>query len=177
MSDEATTPNGEVDVTWYEREMVAALQRVANARSQLTTLEEQASPPDPLAAADRADVERVVEVHARIQELEPKTRSRIGGGKARAEVAELESTLDLVLARIGLPLEEVLAGADGPPPPTAEVDPVVLEFARRELADAEALLAELLALDVPPPEPADDVADDGPAGDVVPMKLRPPAAS
>jgi hypothetical protein len=135
--------------SWHEREIAQALQRLANARAQLATLEEQAAEaparPDP----DPADVARARSLQADITKLTAKASGRFGGSGARAKLADAQAELAAVLDRIGVAdLDELAAG--GPSAPT--VDPTVLDFARRECADAEEAFLAVAAMVIPDAE-------------------------
>lgn len=142
---------GAAGPTWHEREVLTCLQRVAKARSQLATLEVEAG-----AAADREVVERLEALEVEAVPLRKKAGARFGGGAARDRLAEIDGQQRLLLDELGVAdLDEARARAGA----GADVDPTLLEFARRELAQAEDELAEVLAMEIP------DDADDGGADD------------
>lgn len=170
------------DMTWQEQETLRALRRLANARSQLAQLEEQAAEAVAAPTADPADVARIEALRAEVAELGPRSRSRFGGGAARQRIAELEAEERLILQRAEVAdLAELRARATAPSAPA--VDDAVLDFARRELAAAEAAWAEVQALELPEPEPEPqapaDGADDAPLATVteIDVRARPQAAS
>lgn len=167
----AGNPSGaepdDAKLSWREREMVAALKRLANAQLQVARIDEQlagsaGAPSTPaIDPADRAALEDTV---AELAKLSKKSQSRFGGSSARERSSELESKQRLVLDRMGFgSYDEFLAATTGQasaPSDAVAVDPVVEGFARRELAAAETAYRELLLL--PDEVPADDEqVDDG----------------
>jgi hypothetical protein len=153
-----TTPGR---LSFKERELLTALRRLANAQSQVKALE------DKQAAAHRwdpADAARVEELEAELSKLRSKASSRFGGGAARERIPQAELEQRLVLDRLGFASYEEFRAADRKPPPEDQVDPVFLDFARRELAGAEEAYQQVLAL--PDMEAAEvTTADDGRDGD------------
>lgn len=147
--------------------MVTCLRRVANARSQLATLEAAAGGP----AVDAADVARLEELAAEAEALHKKAKSRFGGGAARDRLTEIEGQERLLLAELGV---ADLADARARLLSTGDVDATLLEFTRNELRQAEAELAEVLAMDVPDAE-AEPAADDA-AGDDIDLRDEPTAS-
>ena len=130
------------------------------------------------------DVARVEALQAEVAQLAPKAQSRFGGGAARQRIAEAEAEQRLICERAGVADLEALRqrAAAGP-----VVDPTVLDFARRELAAAEAAWDEVQALEVPEPEPEEasddaDGDDDADAADLatvteIDLRMKPQAAS
>jgi hypothetical protein len=167
------TEDPETTLSWQEREIIGALRRLANARSNVLGLEAQAGGP-PLDAQDVARAEALAGERA---ELRPKADSRFGGSGARERIAAIEGELRLVLDRLGVgdldELRERVArqGSDA-------VDPQVLDFARRELDGALQAWREIRDLELPPSEPASvDASDDADEADdegaqVVPFDRR-----
>lgn len=144
--------------SWHEREIAQALQRLANARAQLASLEEQAGASAPeRPEPDPADVARATQLRADIAKLTAKASGRFGASAARAKLEEAELQLRLLLERLGVAdLDELRAGpADAAP----AVDPAVLDFARRECADAEQAFLEVAAMVIPDAEPEPDAPD------------------
>ena len=137
---------------------MTCLKRVANARSQLAALE----PDEGVVPIDPEAVTRLEELEAESVPLRKKAESRFGGGSARQRLAEIEAHQRVLLDELGVTdLAEARQRLDT----VAEVDATLLEFARRELEQAEAELAEVLAMDIPEPEPEPDepaVVDDPP---------------
>ena len=156
--DDATSPT---KPSWHEREIAEALQRLANARAQLATLEEQveaaAARPEP----DPGDVARAEALQAEVVKLTAKASGRFKGS-ARAKLEATERDLRLVLDRLGVERLEQLAEVRA----EAAVDPTVLDFARRECADAEQAFLEIAALEIP--EADDEPEDDQPDAEVIP---------
>lgn len=161
MSMAGTPPTDGADdakLSWSEREMLTALRRLANAQLQVAQVDELLER-QPALALERADATLVQTTAAELDALAKKARSRFGGGSARARVAELESRQRVVLDRLGFESYDAFvaagagdaAGLAAPEP----VDPVVVEFARRELLAAEAAYRELLEL---PDDPDDELA-------------------
>lgn len=162
-----THDDAEVTLDWYEEETLRSLKRLAQARAYLAELEAQdaAAQAAPLVVADQHDIDRLAELQAEIDRLRPKTRARFGAEKARSQIDELEMQMRLILDRIGFETYDDFLDAGAVLPPTVEpVDPTVLEFARREVAAAEAAWAELMAVELP--ASADEEGDD----DVVPFQ-------
>jgi hypothetical protein len=149
-------------LSWHERELVAALRRLANARSQLVALEEQLEASE-VQTLDPADLAEIDAVRAEMDRLQSKAKSRFGGGAARERLAELELSERLVLERLGFATYDELAAFRAQPPPAPSVDPAIVAFARRELHDAEQAWLEIQALELPPREPdeADATASEG----------------
>jgi hypothetical protein len=131
-------------LSWKERELVTALRRLANARSQVTQLEEAMAGPTLPSPADMA---RIRELEAELEPLRRKAQSRFGGGGARERLAEVEAEQNRLLEAAGFAsLDELDRAAAESSSDGHEGDPVLLEFARRELSDAETALQEVLAL-------------------------------
>lgn len=179
-SAEPGSDTPEQKMSWQERETMLALQRLANARANLASLEEQAGGgPDPLAKADPADVARVTEIHAEMDKLRPKTSSRFGGGSARDRMEELEMQQRLILDRLGFQsYDTFLEAAQRDTAPATEVDPTVLDFARREFEGAEQAFLEITALVLPPKEGGpDEETDDETDDELETLEVEKPAAS
>jgi len=146
-------------LSWQERETLLALQRLANARANLATLEETAAPDDPFAAVDPADRVRADELYAEIQKLRPKTTARFGSAAAKEKMDELEVQQHLVLDRMGFASYEAYRTAADNPVVAGDVDATVLELARREFRTAEESFLEIASMVIPP---ADDEPIDEP---------------
>lgn len=162
------TDDPELTLSWQEREIIGALRRLANARSNVLGLQAQAGGP-PL---DEQDVARVEALAGERVELQPKAESRFGGSGARERIAEIEGELRLVLERLGVAdvdeLRDRVArqGSDA-------VDPQVLDFARRELDAALQAWREIRDLVLPPSEATEaEAADDDEGAQVVPFDRR-----
>ena len=157
-----THDDAQVTLNWYEEETLRSLKRLAQARAYLAELEEQdaAAHAAPLVVADQHDIDRLAELQAEIDRLWPKTQARFGADKARAQIDELEMQMRLILDRIGFETYDDFLDAGAVLPSTVEpVDPTVLEFARREVASAEAAWTELLAVEIPAPAAEEDDED------------------
>ncbi|MCC5952966.1 MAG: hypothetical protein JJU45_12825 [Acidimicrobiia bacterium] len=157
------------NLSWHEREVIAALRRLANARSQVDALEAQLASEANDPVPDPADLDRLRTISEEVSALEPKARSRFGGGGARQRIAEFEAEQRLVLERLGFDSAEeaFAAAADGD---RQGVDPDLLDFARRELEAATREWEAVQAVEVPDePEPeSGDGTDAGSAeGDAV----------
>lgn len=166
-------------LTWHDREVVTALRRLASARSRLEQLLEQGGPAVE-AKVTFEDIEELERLEEEIAALAVKAKARFGGGAARERRATLQARQRSVLDRLGVAdLDEARAAAtrtDGP-----AVDPVVLDFARRELAAAEEAWEEIQAMDVPdqPEDPAIDLAapDEAEPSPAIDLRVTPPTAS
>lgn len=150
--DNATSP---AKPSWHEREVAQALQRLANARAQLASLEEQIAATVTRPEPDPADVAKAEALQAEITKLISKASGRFGASAARAKLEVCERDLRLVLDRLGVEhLDELSA-----PPTASGVDPTVLDFAQRECADAEQMFLEVAAMVIPDTEPEDEQHD------------------
>ena len=133
-------------LSWQEREIVSALRRIANARAQVARLEarlaEQLSRPGP----DPTDSALVEQLQKEIEQVAPRAAARFGGGAARERLAELRNRQREALERLGFADYAAFSAAGGGLAPVDDVDPVFVEFARREVRDAEEALAQVLAL-------------------------------
>ena len=88
---------------------------------------------------------------------------RFGATGARAKHEDSQRQLRLVLERLGV---DDLADLSSPYTDAASaVDPTVLDFARRECADAEKAFLEVAAMVIPDVEPSSD--DDEAEADVI----------
>ncbi len=143
--------------SWHEREISLGLQRLANARAQLASLEEQvgaasqhAVAPDDLARAEALDAD--ISKHA------AKASARFGGGAARGKVEAARNELAPLLDRYQVAsVDELRARAAT----SDAVDPAVLDFARLECTEAERSFLEVAAMVIPEHEP--DLEGDGDA--------------
>lgn len=166
--------DAEATLTWYEEETMRSLKRLAQARAYLAELEEMdaAAQATSTVVAAQVDIDRLAELQAEFDRVWPKTTARFGADKARTRIDEIEMQMRLILDRIGFETYDDFLDAGAVLPTTVEpVDPSVLEFARREVAAAEAAWTELLLVDIPEPEVQIEEDDD----DVVPFHR--PAAS
>jgi hypothetical protein len=147
-SDSPSSPGiDEPRLSWQERELLAALRRLANAQAQLHALEEEQSRHPMRPALDAADVERVESLEAELAKLREKAGHRFGRSAARDRISEVESQQRLVLERVGFDSYADFAARDAPAVLAAEaVDPALVEFARHELEAAEEAYAQVLAL-------------------------------
>ena len=159
-------------IGWHEKELVSALQRLGVARTRLAALEAQAGETQSV-GFDPEEAAHLEQLHAELEEARRKASGRFG--KRHADrVESLEVNERLVLDRLGVASydEFVQVRAERVHTTVEVVDPVVLEFARREVADAEAAFLELQSLEVVADDPADEVEDsdeldrgDEPGGD------------
>jgi hypothetical protein len=168
MSSDSPTPEGDAQeprLSWRDRELLAALRRLANAQVQLQTLEAAAAVQGELAATDPGDPQRVEALEAELVKLRAKAGSRFGGGSARERLPDVEMEQRLILERLGYDSYAAFeAGGGRPRAPVAALDAGLVEFARHELAAAEEAYAQILAL--PDEDPGDhdgDAVDDDPA--------------
>lgn len=146
--------------SWHERETALALQRLANARANLATLEERAAADAAPVELDPADVARAEQLQIDIDRYTAKASGRFGGGSARAKLADSRRQLEAVLTRLGVEsIADLRAAAAAPAVPA--VDPAVLDFARRECAEAEKAFLDVAAMVIPEvePDPELDAAD------------------
>jgi hypothetical protein len=139
-------------VSFKDREMVIALRRLANARSQLSHLEEQMASSASARVVDPDELARLEAYQADIDKLTAKASGRFGAGAARSRLADVEMQLRLALERLGVGSIDELK-AKGSSPAEATVDDGVLDFARRELAAAEQAYREVLELPDAPEGP------------------------
>ena len=99
----------------------------------------------------------VNQLQADIAKLTAKASGRFGASAARAKLDDCQRELRLVLDRLGVDDLDDLSS-----PFTdagSAVDPTVLDFARRECADAEQAFLEVAAMVIPDAEPATSDAD------------------
>lgn len=148
-------------MSWQQKELLGALKRLVTARERLEGLEAQAGVA-PASVVDPADVDRANALLDELAEARDKARGRFGK-KWVEKVESLELNLRLVLDRLGCVDEDEYRARrrELAAPPVDAVDPTVLEFARRELAAAEAGFLEIQTLEVPEaePEPEIDLTD------------------
>lgn len=131
-------------LSWKERELVSALRRVANARSQVEQLEAAGAGRPPVEPADAARLEQIEEELARLRR---KAQGRFGANAARERLGEVEVEQRLLLERLGFEsYDEFRASTDSRGGAAEAVDPVLLDFSKRELADAEEALQQVLAM-------------------------------
>lgn len=126
------------------------------------------------------DVEELDRLDAEIASLAAKAKARFGGGTARERRATLQARQRALLERLGVPDVEAaraMATADV----ADEVDPVLLDFARRELTAAEEAWEEIQSMEVPDDQPEDEpieLADDeGSEAPAIDLRVNPPTAS
>ncbi len=153
-------------MSWHEKELLAALKRVVTARERLATLEAQAGTVVST-GFDPDDVARLEEVHADLVHARQKASGPFGR-RWTDKVEALEMNERLILDRLGVATFEELRAARAERPATSVelVDPVVLDFARRELQAAESAFLELQTLEVAADEPEPDLEPvDGPSED------------
>jgi len=139
-------------LSWQEREIVTALRRVANARAQVAELEARLAEQQHRPAPDPTDSALVEQLQKEIEQVAPRAAARFGGGAARERLAELRRHQREVLDRLGFADYASFSAAGGGLAPVDDVDPVFVEFARREVRDAEEALAQVLALPADAPE-------------------------
>jgi hypothetical protein len=140
-------------LTWHDREVVAALRRLANARSEVAALEAQLALQDAAPSTEPQDAGTIERLQTEIDALARKAQSRFGGAAARERVAQLRGEQSMLLARLGFDTYEDFVAAGGLLAPSEQIDPVFLDFARRELAAAEVAWQEVLKLPEEAPEP------------------------
>jgi len=152
--DPGSTPT----LSWQERELVAALKRLANARSQYGVLKAESELE--VRSIDEADLDALREAHIETERVRGKTKGRFGAGAARARLVHLEADEQRILDRMGFVSFDEVELWRTDTRPTTTVDPAILEFARRELEDAENALSQLQALQLPEPVHDDGSHDD-----------------
>jgi hypothetical protein len=149
-----------VGLSWQENELVGALKRLANAKSQLASLEAESAAVAAVPIVAPADVEALVANRVQLEAARAKSTARFGGSSARQRAEKLEANERLILDRVGMgEYNDFLAWRDGPPP-APPVDPAVLDFARREVRAATAAWIQIQSLEIPaveaePDEPAE----------------------
>ncbi len=161
LEDPSNNPTEGAALSWQERELVNALKRLANARSQLSALEEQSRSGS--RSIDQADIDALRETRYELAQARQKGKARFGGGSARERSERLELDERLILERMGFATYEEFEHWRTQPQ-QASIDPVIVEFARHELADAEAAWYEIQALEIPPQDPEPDSEDEGDSG-------------
>jgi hypothetical protein len=144
-------------MSWHEKELVAALKRLVAARERLAALEAQAGT-TVSTGFDPDDEARLDELHAELVHARQKASGPFGR-RWSDKVESLEMNERLVLDRLGVAsYEEFRSQRVERPATTVElVDPVVLDFARRELQTAEAAFLDLQTLVVAEDEPEPDL--------------------
>lgn len=144
-------------MSWHEKELVAALKRLVAARTRLAALEAQAGT-TVSTGFDPDDAARLEELHDELVHARQKASGAFGRRWAD-KVEALEMNERLVLDRLGVTTyEEYRAQRVERPATTVElVDPVVLDFARRELDTAEAAFLDLQTMVVADDEPEPDL--------------------
>jgi hypothetical protein len=148
----------EVSLSWQERELVSALRRLANARSQLLKLEEEAAAAARAPSVTPAGAAALTANHAELQAAQARADSRFGRS-ARRRVLELDAVERKLLAQNRLDsYDAFLAWQAGPKSDT--VDLALLDFARREVASAAAAVAQIQSLELP----EIDLTDEATAG-------------
>jgi len=154
--------------SWHEREIALGLLRLANARAHLATLEQQRSDAPVAVAFDPAPLAEAERLQTDVDRATAKASGRFGGGSARGRLERSRGELDLLLERLGADsIADLRARASEPAAPA--VDPTVLDFARRECAEAEKAFLEVAAMVMPDVDPADGTdAGDRADGEVVP---------
>lgn len=161
-SDRTPSSSGDDEprLSWRDRELLAALRRVANSRVQVQSLEAAVARQRGVEPADPADPGRAQELHDELVKLRAKGTSRFGGGAARDRIPDVELELRLVLERLGYSSYAAFeAGGRRPAPDPDHVDPALVDFAHRELEAAERAYEQVLAM------PDDEAAIDLTKGD------------
>jgi hypothetical protein len=155
----SSQPGGdEPRLSWRDRELLAALRRLANAQAQLQSLEAERSRQPESPTVDSADVETVEALEAELSKLREKASHRFGRASARDRLSELEAQQRLVLERLGFDGYRAFAHRREHEPVTPTgVDPALVDFARHELEAAEEAYAQVLEMpdDLDDPDPAD----------------------
>lgn len=167
--------------SWHEREISLGLQRLANARAQLASLEEQREAAS-VDAVDPDDLTRADALHSEIAAHAAKASARFGGGAARAKVEAARAELSPLLDRYQVAsVDELRLRADD----ASAIDPAMLDFARLECTEAERSFLEIAALVIPESEPDPEVDRDGHAdviaatdsfGDDLDLRVEPSAS-
>ncbi len=144
-------------MSWHEKELVAALKRLVAARERLAALEAQAGT-TVSTGFDPDDAARLEALHGELVHA----RQKASGKFARRwvdKVESLEMNERLVLDRLGVVSYDDFRAqrAERPSSTVALVDPVVLDFARRELETAEAAFLDLQTMVVESDEPEPDL--------------------
>jgi hypothetical protein len=151
-------------LTFKDRELLVALRRLANARSQVALLDEKLARRRREESLEPGDVARVDELEAQRERLERKARGRFGKGSARGRIGDVDNEQQRLLERLGFASYDAFcAWRDDPRLREARegIDPVFVEFARRELADATKAYHETLALpDLVDAEPSVDLTQE-----------------
>jgi hypothetical protein len=147
-----------VSLSWQENELVNALKRVANARSQLVTLEAEAAVAAKAPHVSAADAAALTANHAQLVQAQAKARGRLGGGAARKRLPELEATEARLLRSARMATYDDFEAWRLAPNPEPTVDLALLDFARREVTAASNALAQIQSLELPDVEP--DELDD-----------------
>jgi len=143
--------------SWHEREIALALQRLANARAHLATLEAQHEVEPATIAADPADITLAEALQIDIERYTAKAAGRFGGG-ARAKLDDCRRQQRVVLERLGVAtIDELRTRGSAAAAPA--VDPTLLDFARRECAEAEKEFLEVAAMVIPEVEPEPEGED------------------
>ena len=88
-------------LSWREKELVAALKRLAGAQSQVALLEERLAAQARATVPDPDDARRLEQLEAELVKLRHKANSRFGGASALDRLAELDMQQRLVLDRLG----------------------------------------------------------------------------
>lgn len=174
-----TPPQGDqASLSWQERELVAALKRLANAQSQYAALKAEAVATRK--QVEQAQIDSLRETRYELEQARQKGKGRFGGHSARERVSKLEATERLVLDRLGFNSYEDFEEWRTNPEPQSDVDPALVDFARHELRDAEKAWLQIQALEMPEPEPEGDTDDSSESEDSHEsdeVGFAPPAAS
>jgi len=134
-------------LSWAEREVLGALQRLARAQANLASAQAQGEAAD-AATFDPVDVQRLEELHAELAAARAKASGRFAKGAARQRVRDLETTERLVLGRLGVDSYDDYRSQAAARVDHQVVETEVIDFARRELASAQQAWREVQALEV-----------------------------
>jgi hypothetical protein len=146
-TDQPASGDDETRLSWRDRELLTALRRLANSQAQVQALEAALELQRGVHVPDPADVDRIETLESELAKLRAKAGSRFGGGAARDRLPEVEAEQRAVLERLGFHTYAEFRSAGGLAVPVADpVDPAFVDFARRELADAEQAYEQLLSM-------------------------------
>lgn len=154
-------------LTWHDKEVLTALRRLASARLQVQSIEAELAASEAAPGPDPLDAGQVERLQDEIDRLSKKANGRFGRAAAREKLVELRRDQQTLLTNLGYESYEAFSRAGGLLAPTDRVDPVFVDFARRELASAEAAWEEVARLPEQPPYVPEDA--DGEPGDVDPF--------
>jgi hypothetical protein len=134
--------------SWYERELVLALQRLANARANVALLEHKIALAGPggrrITDPERHEIERR---QRQIERLRVEAAGRFGGRQARHRLVELQTEQHERLRRLGVnSFEQFTYACEAQE--RLDVDRLALDVARTEALAAERNYAEVSSMPV-----------------------------